>query len=130
MQVIQTAAEPPNHGRIILAIIGCIWKNRNALRKMVTEYARTPLTGIITGLQRAANKPRATQSPYTTTILHHNKNLLNPPQPEQLGRDNKHHNSILTLFQSFNLILMKSSTVNSAPSRIFLKVFGLMISPE
>ena len=28
MQVIHTAAEPPNHGRIIFATIGWIWKSR------------------------------------------------------------------------------------------------------
>jgi len=33
--VIQTAADPPNHGRIIFAIIGWTWKSRKALRKMV-----------------------------------------------------------------------------------------------
>jgi hypothetical protein len=33
--VIQTAAEPPNHGRIILVIMGWTWKSRNALRTMV-----------------------------------------------------------------------------------------------
>jgi hypothetical protein len=35
MAVIQTAADPPNHGRIILAIMGWIWNSRNALRNMV-----------------------------------------------------------------------------------------------
>ena len=35
MAVIQTAADPPNHGRIIFAIIGWTWKSRKALRKMV-----------------------------------------------------------------------------------------------
>jgi hypothetical protein len=33
--VTQTAVDPPNHGRIILAIMGWTWKSRNALRKMV-----------------------------------------------------------------------------------------------
>jgi hypothetical protein len=35
MQVIQTAVDPPNHGRIILAIMGWTWNRRNALREMV-----------------------------------------------------------------------------------------------
>src|SRR5258706_4631163 len=33
MQVVHTAALPPNHGRITLAISGCTWKSRQALRK-------------------------------------------------------------------------------------------------
>jgi hypothetical protein len=36
MLALHTAAEPPNHGRIILAMSGCTWNNRKALRKMVT----------------------------------------------------------------------------------------------
>ena len=36
MHVVQTAADPPNHGRIILAMIGCTWNSRNAERRMVT----------------------------------------------------------------------------------------------
>jgi hypothetical protein len=35
MQVIQTDAAPPNHGRSILAIRGWTWKSRKALRKIV-----------------------------------------------------------------------------------------------
>jgi len=35
MQVVHTDAEPPNHGRIILPIMGCTWNSRNALRKIV-----------------------------------------------------------------------------------------------
>jgi hypothetical protein len=35
MQVVQTAAEPPNHGRIILAMTGCTWNNRKALTRIV-----------------------------------------------------------------------------------------------
>jgi hypothetical protein len=35
MQVVHTAADPPNHGRIILAMIGWTWKSRNAERKIV-----------------------------------------------------------------------------------------------
>ncbi len=35
MQVVQTDADPPNHGRMILAMIGCTWNSRNALKKMV-----------------------------------------------------------------------------------------------
>jgi hypothetical protein len=33
--VIQTAADPPNQGRIIFAIMGWIWKSRKALTKIV-----------------------------------------------------------------------------------------------
>jgi hypothetical protein len=36
MAVIQTDADPPNQGRIIFAIMGCIWNRRKALRNMVT----------------------------------------------------------------------------------------------
>jgi hypothetical protein len=35
MQAVQTAAEPPNHGKISLAMISCTWNSRNALRKIV-----------------------------------------------------------------------------------------------
>ena len=35
-QVVQTAAEPPNHGRICFATTGCTRNSRNALTKMVT----------------------------------------------------------------------------------------------
>src|SRR2546430_9293827 len=38
MHTVHTAALPPNHGRIILAISGCTWKSRKALRKIVTAY--------------------------------------------------------------------------------------------
>jgi hypothetical protein len=34
--VVQTAADPPNHGKTILAIMGSISKRRNALKKMLT----------------------------------------------------------------------------------------------
>src|SRR6266498_243786 len=34
-QVVHTAADPPNHGRICLAMIGCNRKSRNALKKIV-----------------------------------------------------------------------------------------------
>ena len=33
--LLQTAAEPPNQGRIILAMIGSTWNRRNALTRMV-----------------------------------------------------------------------------------------------
>src|SRR5271169_1403706 len=36
MQVLHTAEEPPNQGRIILAIIGCTSKRRKAEREMVS----------------------------------------------------------------------------------------------
>jgi hypothetical protein len=35
MHVVHPEADPPNHGRIILAMIGWTWKSRNALRKIV-----------------------------------------------------------------------------------------------
>jgi hypothetical protein len=35
MQVVQTAADPPNHGRIIFAMTSCTWKSRKALKKIV-----------------------------------------------------------------------------------------------
>src|SRR6195256_826644 len=38
MQIVHTAAVPPNHGRIILAISGCTWKSRKALRKIVMAW--------------------------------------------------------------------------------------------
>jgi hypothetical protein len=36
MQLVQTAAEPPNQGTISLAMSGWTWKRRKALRRMVT----------------------------------------------------------------------------------------------
>jgi hypothetical protein len=36
MQTVHTAAVPPNHGRIILAMRGWTWKSRKALRNIVT----------------------------------------------------------------------------------------------
>ena len=35
MLVVQTAAEPPNQGRMLLQTINCIWKSKNALRNKV-----------------------------------------------------------------------------------------------
>jgi hypothetical protein len=35
MAALHTAAEPPNHGKIILAMSGCTWNKRKALRKIV-----------------------------------------------------------------------------------------------
>jgi len=35
MLVVQTAAEPPNQGRIHLLTISCIWNSKNALRNEV-----------------------------------------------------------------------------------------------
>jgi hypothetical protein len=35
MQAVQTAAEPPNHGKISLAMISWTWNRRNALRNIV-----------------------------------------------------------------------------------------------
>jgi hypothetical protein len=41
--VVHTAEEPPNHGRICLAMIGCTMKSRKADRKIVTAYGTTAL---------------------------------------------------------------------------------------
>ena len=38
MQVAHTAADPPNHGRICLAMIGCTRNSRKAPRKMAPAY--------------------------------------------------------------------------------------------
>src|SRR3954470_18633435 len=38
MHVAHTAAEPPNQGRISLAMIGCSAKRRNALANIVRAY--------------------------------------------------------------------------------------------
>src|SRR6267378_2909896 len=38
MQVVHTAAVPPDPGRMTFAISGCTWKSRKALRKIVTAY--------------------------------------------------------------------------------------------
>jgi hypothetical protein len=35
MLVVQTAAEPPNHGKMHLLTINCTWKSKNALRNKV-----------------------------------------------------------------------------------------------
>ena len=45
MHVVHTAAEPPNHGRICLAMSGWTWKSRNALRKIVS--AKKGLRGLL-----------------------------------------------------------------------------------
>src|SRR4051812_1372901 len=38
MHTVQTAADPPNHGRMILATSGWTWNSRNAERKTVMAY--------------------------------------------------------------------------------------------
>jgi hypothetical protein len=38
MQIVHTAALPPNQGRMTLAMSGCTWKSRKALRKIVAAY--------------------------------------------------------------------------------------------
>jgi hypothetical protein len=38
MQMVQTAADPPNQGRIIRAITGWTWNSRKALTKIVKAY--------------------------------------------------------------------------------------------
>jgi hypothetical protein len=40
MHVVQTLGPPPNHGRTYLAMSGCTWNSRNALRKVAE--AKTP----------------------------------------------------------------------------------------
>jgi hypothetical protein len=35
MQTVQTAADPPNHGKMIFAMMSWTWNSRNALRKIV-----------------------------------------------------------------------------------------------
>jgi nitrogen fixation/metabolism regulation signal transduction histidine kinase len=50
MLVVQTAADPPNHGRIYLLMINCTWNNNSALRKMVEPYITTVFLGTDLGL--------------------------------------------------------------------------------
>src|SRR5213593_943830 len=38
MQIVHTAALPPNQGRMTLAMSGCTWKSRKALRKIVMAW--------------------------------------------------------------------------------------------
>ena len=45
MQLVQTAADPPNQGRISLAISGCTWKSRNALSRMVAAKSSAGTAG-------------------------------------------------------------------------------------
>jgi len=40
MLLVQTAAEPPNQGRMCLLTINCTWNNRNALRNEVKANIR------------------------------------------------------------------------------------------
>jgi hypothetical protein len=44
--VVHTAAEPPNHGRICLAMIGCTRNSRNDDRKMVAAYGSVATSGV------------------------------------------------------------------------------------
>jgi hypothetical protein len=37
MQVVQTAALPPNHGNMNLPISGCTWKSRNELINVAAQ---------------------------------------------------------------------------------------------
>jgi hypothetical protein len=39
MHVLHTAEEPPNHGRIDFAMIGCTAKSRKADREIVKAYS-------------------------------------------------------------------------------------------
>ena len=45
-QVVHTPAEPPNHGRICLAMIGCTRNSRNDERKIVAAYGATTTNGV------------------------------------------------------------------------------------
>jgi hypothetical protein len=45
MLVVQTAAEPPNHGRMHLLTISCIWKSKNALRNEVDAKSNLVVPG-------------------------------------------------------------------------------------
>src|SRR4051812_1935787 len=40
MHTVQTDADPPNQGRMILATSGCTWNSRNAERNTVVAYRR------------------------------------------------------------------------------------------
>jgi hypothetical protein len=49
MHAVQTTADPPNQGRIIFAIIGSTWNNRNAPRKMAIPEMVLSVTGEAAG---------------------------------------------------------------------------------
>src|ERR1700681_2924680 len=49
MQLVQTAADPPNHGRMSLAMSGCTWKSRNALRRMVAAKSSAGTRALFVG---------------------------------------------------------------------------------
>ncbi len=49
MQVLHTAAEPPNQGRIILPTMGWIWNSKKALRKIVLAYRSVIVAVLSTG---------------------------------------------------------------------------------
>ena len=55
MQVVHTAGDPPNHGRMNRAISGCTWNSRKALRKIVV--AKVSVNEL--RRQRAASDQRA-----------------------------------------------------------------------
>src|SRR5277367_1698486 len=52
-QVFHTAADPPNHGRIILPIMGWTANSKKALRNTVAAYARITEEAIIAQARRA-----------------------------------------------------------------------------
>jgi hypothetical protein len=58
MAVIQTAADPPNQGRIFLAKRGWIWKRRKALENMVTAVERHIAPEYSTGSSKSPRKKR------------------------------------------------------------------------
>src|SRR5580658_3034227 len=47
MQLVQTAADPPNQGRMSLAMSGCTWKSRNALRRIVAAKSSAGTRGLL-----------------------------------------------------------------------------------
>src|SRR5580704_4777908 len=61
MQLVQTAAEPPNQGRICLAMRGWTWNRRKALRTMVMPKRMAGTRGLAAGgasCRPAANDAR------------------------------------------------------------------------
>ena len=46
MQLVHTAADPPNHGRISFAISGWTWKSRKALSRIVAAKSSAGTRGL------------------------------------------------------------------------------------
>jgi len=56
MQVVHTAGEPPNHGKMNFPISGWTWKSKNALMNTVTAYENaSPRRGEVWAFMRAAD---------------------------------------------------------------------------